>query len=72
MAPDTVKEPAADAGERMGQMVEHVQMVVSLIERRRVSLEEILRMLGRVLRQHSLVRRKKIDYIVGHLNKDSP
>ena len=72
MAPDIAKEPEADAGEWKAQMVEHVRMVTSLIERRRVSLEEILKMLGRVLRQHRLVRRTRIDYIVGHLNKASP
>ena len=71
-APDTTKKPEADAGERTGQMVEHVRMVASLIERRRVSAEEILRMLARTLRQPRLVSRKRIDYIVGHLNKAPP
>lgn len=47
-------------------------MVASLIEGRRVSMDEILKMLGRALRQPRLVGRKRIDYIVGHLNKASP
>ncbi len=72
MAPDTAKEPEADAGERAGQIIEHVRMVASLIEGRRVSRDEILKMLARALRQPGLVRRKRIDYIVGHLNKASP
>jgi hypothetical protein len=36
-------------------MLEYVRMLVSLIEARSVSLAEILEMLQRVLRQHSLV-----------------
>jgi hypothetical protein len=70
--PEAPAATKADAGEWTAQMVEHVRMVASLIERRRVSLDEILKMLGRVLRQHSLVRRRRIDYIIGHLNKASP
>ncbi len=53
-------------------MVEHVRMVTSLIERRRVSLREIQEMLRRILRQHRLGNRKRIDYIVEHLNRASP
>lgn len=53
-------------------MVEHVRMVTSLIEGRRVSLAEILKMLARAMRQHSLCRVRRIDYIVGQLNKASP
>lgn len=71
-APDTPGEPKAGAGELKAQIVEHVRMAASLIEGRRVSREEILKMLARALRQRSLVRRRRIDYIVGHLNKASP
>lgn len=53
-------------------MVEYVRMVTSLIEGRRVSLDEILKMLSRVLRQHSIGRRKRIEYIVGYLNRHPP
>jgi hypothetical protein len=52
-------------------VVEHVRMVTGLIERRRVSLREIQEMLRRAVRQQSLVKRKRIDYIIGHLNRDS-
>jgi hypothetical protein len=58
-----VKDPA---------LVEYVRRVVSLIERRRVSLEEIGEMLARVLRQHMMVRRKKVDQVVAWLKKDPP
>jgi len=47
-------------------------MVTGLIEERKVSLAEILKMLSRVLRQHSIGRRRRIDYIVEYLNKSPP
>ena len=53
-------------------MIPYLQMVISLIERRRVSREEILKLVARVLRQHSMARRSKIEHIVVCLNKDSP
>jgi hypothetical protein len=53
-------------------LVEYVRRVVSLIERRRVSLEEIGEMLARVLRQHMMVRRKKVDQVVAWLKKNPP
>jgi predicted HTH domain antitoxin len=53
-------------------LVEYVRRVVSLIERRRVSLGEIWEMLARVLRQHMMVRRKKVDQVVAWLKKDPP
>jgi hypothetical protein len=53
-------------------MLEHVQMVCSLIEGRRVSRREILEMLERVLRQHSMCRRTKIDQTVAWLNEHPP
>ena len=53
-------------------MAEHVQMVSSLIEGRRVSRREILEMLERVLRQHRLGRRRKIDHTLAWLNEHPP
>lgn len=53
-------------------MVEHVRMVSSLIEGRRVSRDEILEMLSEFLRQHSMVRRSKINHIVWQLNQNPP
>ncbi len=55
-----------------GSTLEHVRIVVSLIEGRRVSRQEILEMLARVLRQHSMVRRRKIDQAVDWLNANPP
>jgi len=53
-------------------IVEHVRMVSSLIEGRRVSRDEILEMLSAFLRQHSMVRRSKINHIVWQLNQNPP
>ena len=53
-------------------MLEYVRMVVSLIEARAVSRTEILQMLQRVLRQHSVVRRRKIDHAVIWLHENPP
>jgi hypothetical protein len=53
-------------------MVCYLRMVISLIESRRVSAAEILEMSARVLRQHSLCRRKRIDYVLEYLNERAP
>jgi hypothetical protein len=53
-------------------MLEYVRMLVSLIEARSVSRAEILQMLQRVLRQHSLGRRRKIDQAVIWLREHPP
>jgi len=53
-------------------IVEHVRMVTSLIEGREVRLDEIAEMRQRISRQHSIWRRRRIDYVVRELNKDPP
>lgn len=53
-------------------MVSYVQMVTSLIEGRRVSRVEILQMLARSLRQHSMARRTRTEYHVQYLNEKPP
>jgi hypothetical protein len=53
-------------------VVGYVRMVTSLIERRRVSEDEILEMLVRILRQHSIARRRRLDYVVAQLRKNAP
>jgi hypothetical protein len=53
-------------------IVSYIAMAASLIEGRRVSEEEIVEMLVRRMRQHSIVRRRKIDYVVAHLKKNGP
>jgi hypothetical protein len=49
--------------------VSYVGMVVSLIEGRRVSQEEIVEMLVRAVRQHSIPRRRKIEYVLSYWEK---
>ena len=53
-------------------MVEHVRMVVSLIEGRRVSRRAILQMVAKNRRQHTMVRRRGIDQAVLWLNEHPP
>jgi hypothetical protein len=53
-------------------LVEHVQVVVSLIERRPVSREEIGALLRKVLRQQGMGRRRRIDHAVAWLNENPP
>lgn len=53
-------------------MLCYLRMVISLIEGRRVSAAEILEMLARVLRQHSIARRRRIDYVLHYWNERSP
>lgn len=53
-------------------MVEHVRMVASLIEGRRVNRRQVLAMLERVLRQRTICRRRKIDQTVAWLNEQPP
>jgi hypothetical protein len=45
-------------------IVRYVQTVTSLIEGRRVREVEILSMLVRALRQHSMARRRRRDYVL--------
>lgn len=71
-APDLEKETDAVEGRLNAEVLDHVRMATSLIEGRRVGLVEIMKMLRRVLRQRRLGMRRRIDYIVGHMNKASP
>jgi hypothetical protein len=59
--------PSRKTGEEMSfdsGIVRYVQMVTSLIEGRGVSEAEILRMLVRAVRQHSMARRRRRDYVL--------
>jgi hypothetical protein len=53
-------------------IVGYIAMVASLIEGRRVREEEILQMLVRAMRQHSMARRRRMDYVVAQLHKHGP
>ncbi len=62
----------AGAGGADEEMMDYLQMVTGLIEERVVSREEIDEMVSDVLRQHSIGHGRRIDYIVGQLNKNPP
>ena len=52
--------------------VDYVRMVTGLIERRRVSDQEIVGMLVGAMRQHSIARRRRMDYVLAYLKKNAP
>jgi hypothetical protein len=53
-------------------ILEYVRRVTSLIEGRPVSLAEVLEMLIRTLRQHTMGRRRRIDQTVAWLHAQPP
>lgn len=63
---------AAGSGKKAPVIVDHVRMVVSLIEGRPIRRWQVLRMLATVLRQHTIVRRRPVDHAVAWLNKRPP
>lgn len=53
-------------------LVEYLRVLTSLLEGRRVALEEVKELLKRVLRQHSMARRRRIDHIFSRLHEHPP
>ena len=53
-------------------IVEYVRVVTTLLEGRSVGLAEVLEMLRRVLRQHRMVRTRRIDQIIAQLHEHPP
>ena len=53
-------------------MLGYLRMALSLIEGRRVSQQEILEMWWRAVRQHSIARRRRIDYALQHRSQHAP
>lgn len=53
-------------------MLRYLVMVTSLVEGRPVSLTEVVAMLRRALRQHRMVRTRRIDQTVAWLNEHPP
>lgn len=66
--------PAAESGaiEFDAAIVAHVRVVVSLIEGFVVSREEVVAMLERTVRQHRIVRERRIDYVLRWLAEHPP
>jgi hypothetical protein len=65
-------QPETGALEFQAGMVGYVAMVASLIEGRCVSQAEMLQRLAWALRQHSMARRRRMDYVVAQLRKHGP
>jgi hypothetical protein len=53
-------------------MLKYLCMVISLIEGRRIFMEELVEMLARTMRQRSMYRTNRIDYVLNYLNKHPP
>lgn len=68
----TPPPPVAAAPVPGDRMLNHVRMFVSLIEGRRVGRDEILDMLAKFSRQHSMSRRNRMDYLIQYLDANPP
>lgn len=68
------KGPSVDrTGMRFGRgMLLYLAMLLGLIEGYLLSMEEIAELLVRVMRQHSIARRRRMDYVIWQLNKNPP
>ncbi len=62
--------PAESEHQFPPRIVGYVRMVISLLEKRNVSRLEILEMLARTRRQHSLARQRRIDYVLRRLSEE--
>ncbi len=54
------------------EIIDYAQTVTSLIEERYVSLNEVLSMLRKKVRQHSMDKHEKGNYACNHLSGDPP
>jgi hypothetical protein len=53
-------------------MLPYVRMVVNLVEGVELSCGEVLHLLRRTMRQHSIQVRRRIDYILDYVNEHPP
>lgn len=70
--PARVGDPDAKASPWPTPLLAYLRMVISLIEGRPVSGEEIQALLGRVLRQPSIGCRRKTDHLIERLHEHPP
>ena len=61
-------EPAV----RASPLLPYVLTVVNLLEGLRLSLRELVGLLLAVLRQHSIARRRRADYVLKYLHEHPP
>jgi hypothetical protein len=66
------RPPATPASPLPRPILKYVCVMVSLIEGRKVGLWEVVEMLERTLRQHRMVRTRRIDQGVAWLNEQPP
>lgn len=69
--PEPPPEPS-ECGHTSEELVEHLQVALSLIEGRPFSREQILWLVEKVLRQRRMARVRRIDQIIDHLNEHPP
>jgi len=67
ISPETTHRVSVDPS-----MLKYLCMLTSLIEGRRIFMEELLEMLARSMRQRSMYRTRRIDYVLSYLNKHPP
>ena len=53
-------------------MLPHVRMLVSLIEGIELSCRDVVRLLRRAMRQHSIGAGRGVDYLLGFLHRHPP
>ena len=72
-SPIAAKSPIEFAGKPVKRaMLAYLRMLVGLIERRLVGLEEIVSMLARIVRQRRIARQSRVEYILSKLNRGPP
>jgi hypothetical protein len=73
VSPDKEVSISPEAATRVSaSMLKYLCMVTSLIEGRWISMEELVVMLARSMRQRSMYRTSRIDYVLNYLNNHPP
>jgi hypothetical protein len=54
------------------RMLPHVRMIVRLVEGIQLSLPELVSLLQQAIRQHSIARRSRTDYVLDFLHRHPP
>ena len=73
MPTEAVKQEAqTKSREYPPEMLSYLERVITQIEGRRVEREELLEIIARKMRQHSMEAEEKNDHIVTRLKKNSP
>lgn len=66
------KDLASNESKHDAGIAIYLRMALSLIEGRRLSMDEILKLMARIMRQHSMERHRRIDYVIAHLMANDP